>query len=228
MLPGVSTARLLPVLILGGLFHVASLRADVIYTNFGVGDTYASDAGLIVTHDGQAWSSVAVAFVPQSSYYLNSIEVVATDLFTDEAAVSIGVFADNGGQPGGTPIEELAFGGLGQFGQKVPLLTFTTQLNPLLLANTTYWIGLNASDGSMVVWDQNVTQTRGFMQSDGSGNWSASSLDQGALRINGTLASPASSNSDVNTVPEPATWLLLAGALALLAGKPGARFSHKK
>jgi hypothetical protein len=165
-----------------------ALQADVIYTNFGTGAAYSSGAGVIVTNDNSAWSSVAIAFTPSANYDLTSIELVATGIIPDDLGGILGIFADNGsGQPGGAPIESFQLSPLGQFGQAVPVLTITSLLQPLLLADTQYWIGLNAPVGDFIVWNQSVTSALGFSQTDGSGNWSTSTADQGAVEIDGTL-----------------------------------------
>ena len=219
----------------------AALRADIIYTNFGTGDAYASGAGVIVTNDNVAWSSVAVAFTPSANYDLTSIELVATDIIPDDLGATLGIFADNGsGQPGGAPIESFTLGPLGQFGESVPVMTVTSLLQPLLLANTQYWIGLNAPIGDLIVWNQSVTSSLGFSQTDGSGNWSTSNADQGAVEIDGTLdySNPpaqsfamvsAPTEESIPATPEPRAWWLMAGGLVAVARQAKrARFTNQK
>ena len=197
------------ILILASLFPGgAILRADVIYSNFGIGDAYSSGSGLIVTNDNAAWSSVAVGFMPAANYTLASIEFVASDLIPDNAGISIGIFADNGGQPGGAPLESFTLSGpLGQFGTALPVLTVSSVLQPLLLANTEYWVGMEALGSGFVVWNQNDTSALGFSQTDGSGNWSTSTADQGVVEIDGTpatvLPSPPSLPPDLLQVVVP-------------------------
>jgi len=179
----------LSVLILAGLVPGARrLQADVIYTNFGTGDTYSAGSGLIVTNDNQAWSSLAVAFTPLANYNLTSIEFVATELIPDDTGAMIGIFADNNGQPGGAPLESFALGPLGMFGNTAPVMTVTSILQPLLFADTQYWIGMQGPAGGFIVWNQNLTLADGYSQTDGSGNWSTSNADQGVLEIDGSLS----------------------------------------
>lgn len=201
----------------------AVLRADTIYTNFGAGSTYSAGTGLIVTNDA-AGPSVAIGFTPAFDYNLTSIEFVATDIFTDDSPdVTIGIFADNGGQPAETAIESFAIGPLGQFGEAVPVMTVTSVLQPLLQANTLYWVGMDGPAGSFIVWNQNATLATGFSVTDGSGNWSASSSAQGVVEIDGNLATvagapdPASTQSFSGSTPEPRAAWLIAGGLAAIA-----------
>lgn len=214
------------VLIPGG----SVLRADVIYTNFAAGDTYAAGNGLIVTNDTLAGSSVAIAFTPSANYDLTSIEFVATDLIPDDLAqVTIGIFADNGGQPGGFALESFTVNSLGQFGNLVPVLTVTSVLQPLLEANTVYWVAMDSPTGNLVVWNQNTTLASGFSITDGSGNWSASNQLQGVVEIDGTPASSgliSETQSSAGSTPEPGTWWLMAAGLAVIARfglRPGLR-----
>ena len=232
--------RIIPILAV--LIPAAALHADVIYTNFGTGTAYSSGAGVIVTSDNSAWSSVAIAFTPSANYDLTSIELVATDIIPDYLGATLGIFADNGsGQPGGAPLESFALGPLGQFGDAVPLLTVESLLQPLLWANTQYWIGLNAPIGDLIVWNQNVTSSLGFSQTDGSGNWSTSNADQGAVEVDGTLDPNAptpptqegtvlpQTGQPISSIPEPQSWWLMAAGLAAVAiYAQRARFANQK
>jgi hypothetical protein len=204
---------------------IGALQADVIYTNFGTGDTYAAGAGLIVTNDGLAWSSVAVAFTPAANYTLTSIEFAASDLIPDGPnSVTISIYDDNAGQPSLRPLESFTSGPLGQFGTLVPVMTVTSLLQPLLLADTQYWVGMNASAGDLVVWNQNITLAEGFSRTDGSGDLSTSGTDQGVVEIDGVLA-PGTFEPDlslgeesISVIPEPGSCWMLAGGIAMIAG----------
>ncbi len=210
-------------LLLALSFGNSILRADTIYTNFDDSGSYATGTGLIVTNDAVSGASVAVPFTPSDNYNLTSIEFVASDLFQgDSSDVTIGIFADNGGLPGSTPLELFSAAPGGVFGDNVLVTTVSSILQPLLLADTQYWIGMNAAPGDMIIWNQNVTSANGFYETDGSGNWSASDTlqSQGALEVDGTVAYvppppitiPPVDDDDAlpSAVPEPAAWLLMA------------------
>jgi len=201
-------------------------RADVIYTNFGTGDAYAADTGILITSDNVEGSSVAIAFTPAENYTLSSIEFVATDLFPgDQDPVTLDIFADNGtGQPSQSPLESFTVGPLGQWGDAVPVITFTSILQPLLLADTQYWIGLGAAPGDLLVWNQNLTGANGFSETDGNGNWSGSDpfQAQGVVEIDGTLAAVIAQpdtvpGQNLPSTPEPGVFGLMATGLAMTA-----------
>jgi hypothetical protein len=243
-----SPSLLIPgIVVLAGLaVSASSLRADVIYTNFGADDAYAAGAGIIVTNDNLAWSSVAIAFTPVANYTLSSIEFIATGLNPDGTdTATLGIFADNGGQPGSTPLESFTVDSLAQFGSLVPVMSVTSALQPLLLANTQYWIGMNTTAGNFIVWNQNTTLANGFSQTDGAGNWFASGTDQGVVKVDGTFAPDVSAPNaapflgTLNPVPEPGTWWLIAAGLSAIAylrrvfstlhhAEQRTRFTHQK
>lgn len=174
-------------LVLAAALLPAALQADVIYTNFGHGDSFLAGSGLIVTRAGAAWSSVALAFVPAAAFSLSSIEFAASTLVADSTAASLAIFEDDGGHPAGSPLETFAVDGLAAFGSASPLLKVRSTVHPLLEAGRTYWVGMNAARAGLAVWNQTTSLTTGFSSTDGAGNWSAWDDVQGAVELDGTL-----------------------------------------
>ena len=201
-----------------------SLRADTVYTTFGANYTYSTEAGLLVANDDVAEASLAVEFTPTANYDLTSIEFAATEIDPLDAGATIGIFADNGGQPGAA-IETYAVNALGQFGSLAPVITVESVLQPLLLADTNYWIAMNAPAGDFLVWNQTVTSATGVSQTDGLGNWSSSpGTPQVAAEVDGSLASfsppdftPEFGQGSEPSTPEPATWWLMGGGFVAIA-----------
>jgi len=166
----------------------AALQADVIYTNFGDGDSFLAGSGLIVTRDEAAWSSAAVSFVPAAAYSLSSIELGASTLVPGSTGASLSIFADDDGHPAGTPLETIALDGLlSSFGDPSPLLKVRSTVHPVLEAGQTYWVGMNAAAGGLAVWNQTAALRTGFSTTDGARNWSASGNVQGAVQLNGKV-----------------------------------------
>jgi len=227
----------LPLVILLALAAAQStLRADTIYTNFDADGSYAATAGLIVTNDAISGASIAIPFTPSDNYNLTSIEFVVSDLIPPDSVqspdsvdakhskdVTLGIFADNGdGQPDAIPLESFSVRPTGMFGDSLLVTTVSSILQPLLFADTQYWIGMNAAPGDLVIWNQNVTSANGFSETDGSGNWSAADAlqPQGVLEVDGTVADippPATDDTLPTSLPEPAAWLLMAGGVVALA-----------
>lgn len=206
-------------------FSHGILRADPIYTNFDADDSYAPGAGLIVTSDPIAGASVAIAFTPSANYNLTSIEFVVSDLIpNDSSDVTLGIFADNGGLPGSASLESFTVAPSGpdrMFGDNILVTTVSSILQPLLLAGTQYWVGMNAAPGDLIVWNQNITSANGFAETDGFGNWSAADplQPQGVLQVDGALSAiqPAViTDGDPSSVPEPGVWTLMAVGLLTL------------
>jgi hypothetical protein len=226
----------LPLVILVALAAAQStLRADTIYTNFDANGSYAAGAGLIVTNDAISGASIAIPFTPSDNYNLTSIEFADSDLTPPDSVespdsvdakhskdVTLSIFADNGsGQPGAI-LESFKVRPTGIFGDNILVTTVSSILQPLLFADTQYWVGMNAPPGDLVIWNQNVMSANGFSETDGSGNWSAadSLQPQGVLEVDGTVADiPPTATTDAlpSSVPEPTVWLLMAGGLVALA-----------
>ena len=220
-------------LLLALAFGHGILRADTIYSNFDDEGSYSIGAGLIVTNDPITGASVAIPFTPSDYYTLTSIEFVVSDLIPDDSNdITLGIFADNGGgQPDATPLESFSVTPAGVFGDNVLVTTVSSILQPLLVADTQYWIGMNAAPGDLVIWNQNVTSANGFSETDGAGNWSAADAlqPQGVLEVDGALANipaniPPSATDDAlpSSLPEPAAWMLMAGGLV------GLVFLHRR
>jgi hypothetical protein len=140
---------------------------------------------------------------------------------------------------------------LGQIGSLAPVITVESVLQPLLLADTNYWIAMNAPAGDFLVWNQTVTSATGVSQTDGLGNWSSSpGTPQVAAEVDGALAPLVTPDfnpefgqgSGSPSTPEPATWWLTGGGFSAIAFwvryRTGARrqllvephtgFSHKE
>lgn len=80
-------------------------------------------------------------------------------LVTGGSGASLAVFADDDGNPAETPLESLAPDGLmTPFGASSSFLTDQSALHPLLLPGETYWIGMNAPEDGLAVWNQTTSQ----------------------------------------------------------------------
>jgi hypothetical protein len=203
-------------IILAGLMLCGNvLRADIIYSNFGNSWSYIDGAGVNVA-DGTKDYSVASAFTPGANYDLTSIEfVAATNSPSDGNSVTVGIYADNSGIPGGTALESLTLTGpLHHFdGSLAPVLTVTSVANPELLGGTRYWLVMDGPPSETLFWYNNSTSTSGFVETDGTaGNWANlfPTETNGVFQVDGRQVTGGS------TIPEPGAWMLMAGGLAVL------------
>jgi PEP-CTERM motif-containing protein len=120
-------------------------------------------------------------------------------------AVDLYLMSDVAGVPG-TIIEAFHLTNLANWGLSTPLVTATSLLNPLLVANAQYWVVAAAAGTSVFGWNLNNTGDLGLASRINGGNWvGLPSSPAGALQVNATV------------VPEPASLTLLAFGLAALA-----------
>jgi hypothetical protein len=194
------------------LFFGGAARADVIFNNFGPGDSYTTNQG---------WTISGPTGAPPGFVQGDAFSIPAgPDLQLDRIRLAVGhvtgpnqvivtLRADAGGLPGAV-LETFNFTNLGAFGQNNPPLSADSVLHPLLHAGAQYW--LIADPGNAATWDawslNTVNDVGPHAQSQGGGPFTENNLTRGAFEIFG---SPAA-------VPEPATVTLLSTGALLLAG----------
>jgi hypothetical protein len=196
-------------LVLGTPFTV---RADIVFNNFGPGDSF-SDSGRLL--QGESVGTIAnvdqaVQFVVGANNY--KLTSISLGIFADTSPnvgtgpLNVILAADSAGLPGASLANQVI--NVNSTGKQVVTANFPGV--PQLNANTTYWVIADAQttfDGS---WNFNsigdVGNTAGRSNN---GAWSLRvNDDRMALRVQGTL------------VPEPASLALLGGALALVLRRP--------
>jgi hypothetical protein len=200
------------------LFVVAAgqARADVLYNNFGPGDTYDTrDAAIIGRFPGDTvtWVQGDPFRVTGADYTLDRL-TLALGWFSGPNQVDVQFRADAGGLPGAV-IESFHLTDLGPLFQNNPPVVANSVLHPLLSAGAQYWVTASASDQTDVGWNTNSTGDTGpHAQSQNGGPFNVITSDRGAYRVEAT-PSP---------VPEPGTLLLCGiGGLGLLGYRWGRR-----
>jgi len=181
--------------------NARSSRADTIYNNLGPGNTWIVNREYDVNSD-----FMATLFVTSSG---GNLATVITPLFSLNNPVTVDLYTNSAGQPG-TLVEAWSVSAPGFPGQ---LTTLTSVLNPLLSANTRYWLVIPVTDIQKLnlAWYQNNQGLDG-------GIWIGNNLDaliqaepaspMPAIQLNSTSSSP---------VPEPCTMLLFCSGLVGLA-----------
>ncbi len=190
----------------------AGASGDVLFDNFGPGDSYALDTGWAISHGAILAGAVyeqAVAFtVTGGDYYFDSADLAVFNTIGPDL-VHLDLRADAGGNVGEVLESTTASGVIPWFVHAEPM-TATFSGTTVLREGETYWLSLRTEETDAVgAWASNIIGDYGLhaFQLNGEG-WNPSYGDptdqftqRAVFRINGTA------------VPAPGT-----GVLALLAG----------
>jgi hypothetical protein len=187
----------------------ATTRADIVFNNFGPGDTFGTTVGWGFGNPNDVVSSMAFTVGAGTSYKLTEIDLAA-GFISGTNSVTVSIRSDSGGTPGAT-LESWTIPMTGQYGTLYPPEMVTSVLNPILAANQQYWVSLapGAADAHGA-WSLNTTADQGPVYVTIGGNPSFSGTNfRGAFRVLGTPATGT-------PTPEPATLVpTLIGALVL-------------
>ena len=161
-------------------------RADVVYNNFGAGDSYQTGIGWTIGNppgSGTFWEQ-GDPFVVSGNYTLSQV-TAAAGWVTGPNVYTLWLMNDAGGQPGSV-IEEFDFANLGTFGGTNPNLVGVSQLNPKLGNGRTYWLVATTDMSTWSAWNWNNTNDVGaHAQRTNGGAWIIVSNSRGAYRIEG-------------------------------------------
>lgn len=187
--------RWLPVM---GCFCVAALsKADIIYSNFGLGSVSGYD--VIYGATIESGNSVETGFnTGATGWSLNSI-TVDVGWFGGTNEVFVDLMTDSSGSPGAV-MHSWELNDLPNFAELVPSTSISvTSIS--LAANTQYWVGVRAgAANTLEAWSATDPSVVGPMAVNGT-SYQGQQMD---LRLDGTA------------VPEPFTWVSLASGLGIL------------
>ena len=207
-------AGLLIVVLATGVFGLARpAQGEVIYSNLGPGDSFATSPGTY-----PVWNLTSGGFIERAASFTvpgtEDVVFTAADLGfhlqsgTNSAAVKLA--ADAAGGVPGAIIESININ-LPPPSATPTIVTATSNTNPVLDAGETYWIIASVNfPGTMATWGPNTTNAPGgnaTRTNFQNGQWFAQPpIGQGSLRVHG------------DAVPEPgsAVLVLLIGGTALL------------
>ena len=175
-------------------FSAPQATGEVVFSTFSPGDGFSAGAvGLNIFID------IAVSFVPQKDFTLDSVRVAVTHAFGPNDYVirvtedRCGSFLAPGGQPSATPLESLT--GL-VFPQGLPgIFTANSLTNPVLVAGHTYWIWMtsSATEPLGLDWHQNNLDPLALVHSlsISGGPWTViPDNPKPAFDVNGTATEP--------------------------------------
>jgi hypothetical protein len=189
-------------------------RADMIYSNFGPGQTYSltgySVSGGVSGSPGPPNGfgfAIAESFTPSGDFLFGSAELPLVYL-SGPNDFTVALMTDAGGQPG-TILESFSLTDAPPYSSP-GVSTFVSTTNTPLDAGTTYWIVAIPGDRNTAgYWLANSTGPTGFMRTGNDGvTWSTDPQASPALEVDGTPVAP---------VPEPPSFALLGVGLAALA-----------
>ncbi|MCS6776388.1 MAG: choice-of-anchor R domain-containing protein [Chloroherpetonaceae bacterium] len=183
-----------------------SASAQVLFDNFGPGNTFQINAGLT---QGFFRPPVVqgMGFTPTVSAHLSCIDL-AISLSRGPNVFVLRLLSDNAGMPGALLEEWTVVGQMGTFGTVSPIISVTSVNTPFLSAGSQYWVVPFATSATHAVWNYNITGDFGPLAASNDGGITYTILPnqrRGAFRVLG--GTPA--------VPEPGPFSLL---LATCAG----------
>ena len=188
--------------------------ADIIFTNFGPGQTYNLSVGNIAGNDFVGDNlAEGDTFAPTASARFGSISIaLSCEVASCPDPFTVDLTADSGADSPGALLESFTDSGLllGPLGVYNPPITFTATGGPITLAaGTQYWLTLSTDLSNSIAWSLNTTgdtSDEAISQDGGATYFSPSGLTPGAYQINSATTAVA---------PEPDTTVLLAVGLAL-------------
>jgi hypothetical protein len=206
------------------LTTASGVRAGIVYSNFGAGNSYNTSVGWTLGNDFSG-DNIAVGdtFTVSQTGTLSQITVALTFDFGVNAA-TISLRSDLGGTPGAV-LESWSVSSLPpDNGNPQPLTTVTDVSNAALVAGTNYWVVVSTTASSGVTWMWNNIGTGGnpvagnhATSYDGGSTWSASNDSQSAFSV--------TENLPTASTPEPGTLTLLTIGFGMLAGR---RLRHRR
>ena len=204
------------------VMSVAPAHAAIIYNTFNSSDQYSTFSGWNLKYD----DSFGMGFdIGTTDMTLDTIEFAAgySQALDINLILDVDIMSSDASNKPDTVLESFQFTSLPKFGNGqvpgYPILSATSSSNPVLSANSRYWLVISPQQTSGIggAWNfssPGVVGWRAFRSSP-TATWSTSMTNvfapQGAFRITGD---PGSSS----VIPEPTTMLLFGTGLIGLTG----------
>ena len=163
---------------------------DVLFDNFGFGDTYQTGTGWTLSEGAPVntdWDQGDAFTIGGGDFFLDSIEL-AIGLVVGQNRIFIDVYTTVGGLPGGIIDSAVIDGQMGQFGNANPPIVALFSGSVTLFDGEQYFVIASTDSNTWAAWNlNNVGDVGPHAQRQNLGAWSVSNNTRGAFRVNGTL-----------------------------------------
>jgi hypothetical protein len=183
----------------------SGLRADMVFNNFGTGNSYDTGAGQSIgTASFQEQGGMFQ--VSGGSFMLDSVDTaISFSSGTNKATLSL--YSTSGGSPT-TMLESVTVTPFAKFGTPFKPPAFTFSGTTLLQDGESYALVASAGNSnSSMMWNFNNMGDKGSVSKIAGGVWSSSIGTAPAFRVNAT------------SVPEPTTFMMFGAAWMALAAR---------
>jgi hypothetical protein len=174
--------NLFKIVIVALLGTAIPLRAAIIFSNLGPGDTYSFPQFTL----GNGFTQGDAFQVAANDFILERVEL-AVGLVQGPNELDVWLMSDNGGEPGAV-IETFHFSNvMGPAGAANPLLSADSVSHPILTAGFQYWLVGDTAVATIAQWNVNSIADSGphALRTFG-GPWTITGDQRGAFRISGT------------------------------------------
>ena len=163
---------------------------DVLFNNFGAGDTYQTGVGWTLSEGApiNVDNDQGDAFIINGGdFFLDSIEL-AIGLVVGQNRIFIDVYTTIGGLPGGIIDSAVIENQMGQFGNANPPIVALFSGLTTLFDGEQYFVIASTDTDTWAAWNwNNVGDVGPHAARVDLGNWGVSNTTRGAFRVNGTL-----------------------------------------
>jgi len=190
-------------------FPIASKADSIIFSDFGPGHSYNSEAGLTIagTQSMPGFVEWGEPFTPNARFDLTEIEM-ALGWVAGVNEVTVSLDTNNGGAPG-RALASWSFVGLPQVGTTNSIVqTMAFAHGIVLQPGQTYWLVTAPFAGNtQAVWNLNATGVTGLGAVNFGNVWLTTQVPSGAFEVLGK-----------SVVPEPNIWFLFVTGLIGILG----------
>jgi len=200
-------ARAFASLSLIATFAATGRAGTIVYSNIQPGDIFGPGVGIGFIPFTSTFNYAGVGFTAGQDYTFQSMELAAS-LISGPNVLDVYLMGSLGGLPSGI-LESFTLNNELSTDPASGLVTIDSVTHPLLAAGMQYWVVAAGGPTTFASWQQNVHNVQGP-------NVSGPTLTSLVRDPNSNVIEAL--EVDGTTTPEPASWTLMLGALALGTG----------